>query len=135
MRLSLQGDDGTAVTASEQPTMQLVEEEAARLQKKGRQKLNAEQRAAVAAVVCGAGRTAPFALFGPPGGTLLLQPVLMHTAVTCAHAQLAGWGRGACLVVSWHLMERYHLDMMQLTVVYGGCTSCITAHDVFGPFF
>ena len=67
------------MTAGEQPTIQLVAEAAARLQEKGRQKLNAEQRAAVAAVVCGAGRSVPFALFGPPGETLLLYPVLMHS--------------------------------------------------------
>ncbi|GAB4815315.1 hypothetical protein N2152v2_002361 [Parachlorella kessleri] len=62
----LSGSDA-ALTAGEQPSLELVAGEVARLQEKGRQKLNAEQRAAVAAVVCGAGRTAPFALFGPPG--------------------------------------------------------------------
>mgnify|MGYP001810928834 CR=1 FL=1 len=38
------------------------------MHERGSQRLNEEQRQAVAAVVCGAGRAFPYALFGPPGG-------------------------------------------------------------------
>ena len=50
-----------------QPEADSVVAVAASMQERGSQRLNAEQRQAVAAVVCGAGRAMPFALFGPPG--------------------------------------------------------------------
>ena len=50
-----------------QPEAAMVAETAAGMKERGRQRLNAEQRQAVAAVVCGAGRAYPYALFGPPG--------------------------------------------------------------------
>ena len=50
-----------------QPDAGAVAAATAGLQERGAQRLNAEQRQAVAAVVCGAGRAFPFALFGPPG--------------------------------------------------------------------
>lgn len=50
-----------------QPTVQAVSETASSLKERGKQRLNAEQRHAVAAVLEGAGRFAPYALFGPPG--------------------------------------------------------------------
>ena len=50
-----------------QPTTGAVAETSASMRECGKQPLNPEQRAAVAAVVCGAGRAAPFTLFGPPG--------------------------------------------------------------------
>ena len=50
-----------------QPDAGAVAAVAATLKERGKQRLNAEQRSAVAAVVCGAGRAYPYALFGPPG--------------------------------------------------------------------
>ncbi len=50
-----------------QPEADDVAAAAAGIQERGRQRLNGEQRTAVAAVVCGAGRAYPYALFGPPG--------------------------------------------------------------------
>lgn len=50
-----------------QPEADDVAAAAAGMQERGRQRLNGEQRTAVAAVVCGAGRAYPYALFGPPG--------------------------------------------------------------------
>eukprot|EP00887_Chlorella_sp_A99_P008046 scaffold12.g8046.t1 len=49
------------------PTGKQVAAAAAGIVEAGSCRLNSEQRQAVAAVVCGAGRAAPYALFGPPG--------------------------------------------------------------------
>jgi hypothetical protein len=51
-----------------QPTADRVAATEPALRELGSRRLNAEQRHAVAAVVCGAGRAYPFALNGPPGG-------------------------------------------------------------------
>lgn len=53
-----------------QPEADVVAAAAAAMRERGRQQLNAEQRSAVAAVVSGAGRAFPYALFGPPGAIL-----------------------------------------------------------------
>ncbi|EFN55641.1 hypothetical protein CHLNCDRAFT_133825 [Chlorella variabilis] len=50
-----------------QPTADEVAATVAGLQECGGQALNAEQRQAIAAVLCGAGRAHPYSLFGPPG--------------------------------------------------------------------
>jgi len=50
-----------------QPTADAVAQASSVLQERGSQQLNVEQRHAVAAVLCGAGRALPYALFGPPG--------------------------------------------------------------------
>lgn len=49
------------------PSMNKVRLVAEGIQEVAAQKLNAEQRLAVASVLCGAGGSTPFALFGPPG--------------------------------------------------------------------
>lgn len=49
------------------PGAEAVAAAAAGLHERGPRRLNAEQRQAVAALVCGAGRGGPFALWGPPG--------------------------------------------------------------------
>lgn len=64
-----------------QPGADAVAAAAAAMQERGRQRLNAEQRSAVAAVVCGAGRAFPYALFGPPGALVhALAPRLSRSA-------------------------------------------------------
>ena len=50
-----------------QPTADAVARFSAGMRERGGQRLNAEQRNAVAAVVCGGGRAYPYGLFGPPG--------------------------------------------------------------------
>ncbi len=51
-----------------QPEAEAVAQVAGDMRERGSQRpLNAEQRQAIAAVVCGAGRAMPYALFGPPG--------------------------------------------------------------------
>ena len=49
------------------PTTTEVHSLATSLQERGPQRLNAEQRLAVASVLLGAGGPTPFALWGPPG--------------------------------------------------------------------
>lgn len=49
-----------------QPEAEAVADAVAGMQERGRQRLNAEQRQAVAALVCGGGRAYPYALCGPP---------------------------------------------------------------------
>jgi hypothetical protein len=75
-----------------QPEADAVAEVAANMQERGSQRLNAEQRQAVAAVVCGAGRAMPFALFGPPGGfwVLLRQAANVLPQRLCCFALQAG---------------------------------------------
>jgi hypothetical protein len=57
----------TPPQAALQPAAAAVDAHAAGLRERGAQRLNAEQRRAVAALVCGAARAAPYALNGPPG--------------------------------------------------------------------
>ena len=64
---------------------------AAALQEGGCRPLNAEQRQAVAAVLCGGGRSAPYALFGPPGAAA----VLCSDPISCF---LGGGGRLLAMV-------------------------------------
>lgn len=49
------------------PIMADVLAEARAIEEVGKQRLNEEQRIAIASVLCGTGDSAPFALFGPPG--------------------------------------------------------------------
>lgn len=66
--------DGPPVSAQALERLRLLQPEAdavaqfsASMRERGGQRLNAEQRNAVAAAVCGGGRAYPYALFGPPG--------------------------------------------------------------------
>lgn len=49
------------------PTLSEVQQCADGISERGARTLNAEQRLAVAALLCGAGGRVPFTLFGPPG--------------------------------------------------------------------
>ena len=85
-----------------QPDAGAVGAVAANLQERGKQRLNAEQRSAVAAVVSGAGRAYPYALFGPPG-KCSSSPALAGSA---CHGLL--WLRGAGTtepLQSWNLFR------------------------------
>ena len=66
-----------------QPEADAVAAVAASMQERGSQRLNGEQRQAVAAVVCGAGRAVPFALFGPPGVFCILPSSTAAFAKKC----------------------------------------------------
>lgn len=68
-----------------QPEAEAVARAARDMQERGSQRpLNAEQRQAIAAVVCGSGRAMPYALFGPPG-----KPSPVH----CLRVTLHTWGQ------------------------------------------
>ncbi|KAL4430622.1 hypothetical protein ABPG75_005878 [Micractinium tetrahymenae] len=74
-----------------QPEAEAVAQVAAGMQERGSQRpLNAEQRQAIAAVICGAGRAMPYALFGPPGTgkTVTLVECAMQLLQTYSHARL-----------------------------------------------
>ncbi|PRW57862.1 helicase MOV-10 [Chlorella sorokiniana] len=73
-----------------QPGADAVAAVAANLQERGKQRLNAEQRTAVAAVVSGAGRAFPYALFGPPGTgkTVTLVECALQLLQAYPHARL-----------------------------------------------
>ncbi|KAI7838701.1 hypothetical protein COHA_007499 [Chlorella ohadii] len=73
-----------------QPEADDVAAAAAGMQERGRQRLNGEQRTAVAAVVCGAGRAYPYALFGPPGTgkTVTLVECALQLLQAYPHARL-----------------------------------------------
>lgn len=76
-----------------QPTADEVAATVAGLQECGGQALNAEQRQAIAAVLCGAGRAHPYSLFGPPGaaGTCAAAPCSMACLnVLCSDAVQGG---------------------------------------------
>ena len=55
-----------------QPTVDAVGQVAAGMTELGSQRLNDEQRSAVAAILSGAARAMPYALHGPPGRCALL---------------------------------------------------------------
>lgn len=59
--------DTCAAQPAAQPATHALHQAVSEFRELGRQRLNSEQRAAVAAVVSGGGRGTPFALFGPPG--------------------------------------------------------------------
>ncbi|KAL4423314.1 hypothetical protein ABPG77_006109 [Micractinium sp. CCAP 211/92] len=74
-----------------QPEAEVVAKVAGTMRERGSQRpLNAEQRQAIAAVVCGAGRAMPYALFGPPGTgkTVTLVECALQLLETYDHARL-----------------------------------------------
>lgn len=87
-----------------QPEAGAVAVEAGAMRERGSQRpLNAEQRHAIASVVCGAGRAMPYALFGPPGAPFAPAPGKLHCAACMSSRRISmpmpacGW-RATCIV-------------------------------------
>ena len=98
---------GSEAVAAEQARFDLLQPEAdavaavaASMEEQGSQRLNAEQRQAVAAVVCGAGRAMPFALFGPPG---VFWPLQSNIAIYCIEVLLWAWQASLQALLTAHL--------------------------------
>lgn len=77
--------------------MEAVRQAAQGMREVAPQRLNAEQKLAVASVLCGAGVGAPFTLFGPPGTGVQSQPCLTLgpvLALLCVSERGRGRGKG-----------------------------------------
>ncbi|KAK9829778.1 hypothetical protein WJX72_007868 [[Myrmecia] bisecta] len=122
----LPDDEASKQIIARLPKAADVDAVASSIRELGAQTLNQEQRAAVAALLCGAGVAAPYALFGPPGTGKTV------TMVECA-LQILQRQPGAHLLLC--APQSYSADLLCSAMAKAGITSkqMLRLHDPRHP--